>query len=340
MEHKRPPTLLIMNPRASGLDDGIASALSLLSERLDLNVAETPDDVAGGGDSLANKLNAAERIIIAGGDGTLHRLLPLLLEAGKPIGVVPLGTANDFAKSIEMPLDLQEACEAVSGTTVGNVDVGMINGRPFLNVASLGVATSISRLQSTERKKFLGILSYPVSLVQAVMQAQPFHAKITQSGKTMFQGFVLQASFGNGRYHGGGLRSGPHARIDDGLLHMYTVAARRWWRLLPVIPALIFGLHRSVRHVHAFSAAACSIQTRLRKRVTVDGEVVPTKCHTFDFAIRPGALTVFVPNRLNRGQTGLTSSQIQSFGQARQPARLKTSSKVQHARMHRASANL
>ncbi len=331
-----------MNPRASGLDDGIASALSLLSERLDLNVAETPDDVAGGGDSLANKLKAAERIIIAGGDGTLHRLLPLLLEAGKPIGVVPLGTANDFAKSIELPLDLERACQAVSGTTVRNVDIGLIDGRPFLNVASLGVATSISRLQSRERKKFLGILSYPLSLVQAVMRAKPFHAKITQSGKTMYQGFVLQTSFGNGRYHGGGLRSGPDARIDDGLLHIYTVAAKRWWQLLSVIPALIFGLHRSVRHVHAFSAAACSIQTRSRKRVTVDGEVLPTKCSTFDFAIRPGALTVFVPTRLNPGQTGLTtqSSQIQSSRTGPPASPSEPPLKGRYAPMHRASANL
>lgn len=290
----------------------------MLSARLQVEMVDVPVDPVGAR-LLLEKLLLVERVIVAGGDGTLHHLLPLLLKARKPVGVLPLGTANDFARSIGLPTNIQAACDVASGPHVRPVDVGLINGRPFLNVASLGVAATVSRMQSREKKRWLRAFSYAVSLMQAVRRCQPFHAEINASGQPDFRGFVLQASIGNGRYHGGGLSSGPDARIDDSLLHVYTVAARRWWQLLPVVPALLLGLHGWTRAVKSFDAAECILVTRRPKRVTVDGELLKTKERRFAFGVVCHALTVFAPETDNHLISGSLANREIPVGLA--PAR-------------------
>ncbi len=287
--------VVIVNPHASRAGTQLADALELLSRSLAVEIVGTPDpgaDTAG----LEHRLRAAERVIVIGGDGTLHHILPLLIRFGKPIGVIPLGTANDFARSVRTPTDLHAACSVAAGNTVKHVDVGLINGQPFLNVASFGVAEAITRLQTRERKRALRVLSYAVSLFQAVRSCKPFRAEIEVSGRPLFKGVVLQASIANGRYHGGGLATGPNARIDDGLLHIYTVAARRWWQLWPVVPALLFGTHKWARCLHTFDAESCTVRTRAARRATVDGELVATKAVSFTFGLRKNAMTVLVPD--------------------------------------------
>ena len=287
--------VVIVNPHASRAGTQLADALELLSRSLAVEIVGTPDpgaDTAG----LEHRLKAAERVIVIGGDGTLHHILPLLIRSGKPIGVIPLGTANDFARSVRTPTDLHAACSVAAGNTVKHVDVGLINGQPFLNVASFGVAEAITRLQTRERKRALRVLSYAVSLFQAVRSCKPFRAEIEVSGRPLFKGVVLQASIANGRYHGGGLATGPNARIDDGLLHIYTVAARRWWQLWPVVPALLFGTHKWARCLHTFDAESCTVRTRAARRATVDGELVATKAVSFTFGLRKNAMTVLVPD--------------------------------------------
>lgn len=290
----RPTAIMISNARASRLEGRQAEVFALLSEQLKLETAEAP---VGPQEEriLLDRLATTGRVIVAGGDGTLHHLLPILLKANKPVGVLPLGTANDFAKSIGLPADLRAACDVASGSCVREVDVGMINGRPFLNVASLGVAATVSKMQSRERKRWLRVFSYALSLTQAVRRCRPFHAEIRAAGHPQFRGIVLQASIGNGRYHGGGLSSGPDARIDDNLLHVYTVAARRWWQLFPVVPALLFGLHGWTRGISSFDTTECTLTTRRPKRATVDGELLATKARRFHFYLLSRSLGVFTP---------------------------------------------
>lgn len=290
----RQKALIIANSRASRLEGRLTQVKSILSQRLQIEVADVPAN-AEDERAVLQKLAAVDRVIVGGGDGTLHHLLPLLLKARKPIGVLPLGTANDFAKSIGVPAEIQAACNIASGNDLRPVDIGMMNGRPFLNVASLGIAASVSKMQSSRKKRWLRAFSYAVALLQALKRSRPFHAEIHAGGEPVFRGYVLQASIGNGRYHGGGLTSGPNARIDDSLLHIYTVAARRWWQLLPVVPILLLGLHRWARCLKTFDVSECTLITRRSKQATVDGELLDTKERRFYFEVRPQSLKVFAP---------------------------------------------
>jgi len=286
--------VVVANKEASRVRENLPHALQVLSGRLSIEVSEPPtnEDYTR---KLKARMSGADRIIVAGGDGTLHHMLPLLLEQGKPFGILPFGTANDFARSIGVPPDINVACDIASGNTFREIDIGTLNGAPFFNVASLGVASAISRLQTSERKRQWRVLSYAVSLFQAVRNVKPFRASITSDKHPDFKGYVLQTSVGNGRYHGGGLTSGPDAEIDDGLLHVYTVAATRWWQLIHVVPALLLGLHKWASSVDSFNARRCVIKCRSPQRATVDGELLDEKQSTYVFEVHNAALRVYAP---------------------------------------------
>ena len=114
-------------------------------------------------DHLAQALlrhgHKADRIVIGGGDGTISKALPELLALGKPLAVLPLGTANDFARCLGLPHDRIAAARIALHRRVHQVDVGLVNGKPFVNVASVGVAAEVSQAQSQGLKRTWRLLS-------------------------------------------------------------------------------------------------------------------------------------------------------------------------------------
>ena len=166
---------------------------------------------------------AADRIVIGGGDGTISNALPELLQLDKPLAVLPLGTANDFARSLGLPQDSIAAARVALNGRTHKVDVGLVNGRPFVNVASVGVAARVSQAQSKVLKRSWRILSYFIGLLRVVHEARPFYIELTIDEAPPWFGAVYQVSIGNGRYHGDGLTVAEHAAIDDGKLNLYVV---------------------------------------------------------------------------------------------------------------------
>ena len=158
----------------------------------------------------------ADRIVIGGGDGTISKALPELLALGKPLAVLPLGTANDFARCLGLPHDKIAAAQIALHGRAHRVDVGLVNGKPFLNVASVGVAAQVSQAQSQGLKRTWRLLSYAIGLLRVAGRSRPFSVDLTIDGAFAWSGWTYQVGVGNGRYHGGGLTVAEHAAIDDG----------------------------------------------------------------------------------------------------------------------------
>ena len=285
--------LLIYNSRASRAAGNISRAFERLSAGLRVTMSQCPG-CAREMETCRQLMQRSDRVIVAGGDGTVHRILPLLLSADRPLAVLPMGTANDFARSVGLPATLEAACDVAAAGPLRRIDIGLVDGRPFLNVASIGLATAVTRAQSGARKRLWRLASYPLALARAVGTSRPFRGEIMMPGRTI-EGLFLQASFGNGRYHGGGLQAGPDAAIDDGLLHVYTIAAARWWKLLPVAPALLLGLHGWSSSVRAFAVERAVVRTVRPRTVTADGEIVGTTEVGVELKVVRGALSVAVP---------------------------------------------
>ena len=297
-----PSLLVVVNPKASRAEAALREVATWSAAGRDCQIVETcsPEDLVK---ALKERGPQAGRIAIGGGDGTISCALPALLELGKPVAVLPLGTANDFARTIGVALDLGEAARTAFEGTEHPIDVGIINGRPFLNVASIGIPVYVAEAQSISLKRRFKVFSYGASLRQAALSAKPFTVEVWIDDQSPSIGLAYQVSVGNGRFHGGGLSVSDHAAIDDGLLDVYIVRPGRFWQLFAALAYLRFGVGEKPEVLERHSATKVVLRTRKPRPINVDGEIcLETPA---EIGIRRQALTVLVPRALSPGHQGL-----------------------------------
>ncbi|MFO1151520.1 MAG: lipid kinase [Alsobacter sp.] len=241
---------------------------------------------------IAAHARDCDAVIIGGGDGTLSSAAGAVIDAGLPMGVLPLGTANDFARTLGVPQDPVAAAAVIAGGVTRRVDVGEVNGAPFLNVASIGLSAALARSLTRETKRRFGPLSYLIVSLKVVLRARSVSGVLRWSGgSASFR--TLQLAIGNGRYYGAGMTVAPDARIDDGLLDLYSLETNRLWRLAILAPALRTGAHHAAPEVRSERGTWFEVVTSKPRHINVDGEIrgmTPAR-----FSVRPEALEVFVP---------------------------------------------
>jgi len=178
-----------------------------------------------------------ERIAVAGGDGTIGAAAELAGRVGVPLAVIPMGTANDFARNADLPLEVEEACIlAVIGDELRPRELGRLSdGRPFVNVASAGLASAAAR--RAEPFKRLGPFAYPVGALRAAATEPPLRCAVRADGRHVFEGKAWQAIVAVTGAFGGGAEIGA-ADPDDGVLDATVLPAgsrlglaRRAWGL-------------------------------------------------------------------------------------------------------------
>jgi YegS/Rv2252/BmrU family lipid kinase len=234
----------------------------------------------------------ADCLIAGGGDGTMNALAPLLMETGLPLGIVPMGTANDLARTLGIPAKVDEAVDIILQGRRRRIDLGEVNGRLFFNVAHVGLGVNVTRQVSSATKKRWGFLSYVRALPGMIRSARPFTARVICDGRERTLR-TLQIAVGNGRHYGGGMTIVEHACIDDGLLAFYCVRPARLWELIRLAPLLKSGRFGGTEHVVCDTGHSIELRTRRPMPVTADGELVsqtPAK-----FTVHRNAVEVFVP---------------------------------------------
>ncbi len=288
--------LVLMNPGAAQADAAFEDLAAWFNENCEATVVTTRSRHHLK-QTLGRDGQDFDRIAICGGDGTVSDALPELLRLGKPLAVLPAGTANDFARCLGVPEDWAGAAGIALHGRTHEVDVGLVNDRPFLNVASVGVAVQVSRAQSKELKRSFRVLSYAIGLLSAARRSRPFHIKLHVDDEPVWSGFVYQVSIANGRFHGGGLTVDEQAVIDDQKLNVYFVLPGTFWQLVACVTHLKFGFVKP-DVLRQLSGRRVTIHTRKPRLVNADGEIgteTPAK-----FSLLPKALTVMVPQDLMR----------------------------------------
>lgn len=246
----------------------------------------------------------ARRVVVGGGDGTLSAAAAVLAGTGAALGVLPLGTANDFARTLRIPADLGAAARVIARGRVRRVDVGWAGRRAFLNAASVGASSELTRRLDDGLKRRAGTLAYPVAGAAAAGQP-PFRVRLEVDGRAE-ELDALQVVVGNGRYHGGGRLIAPRARADDHLLDVYVLAAasspgapRLRDRLRDLAGLARYALlllrgrhleHPDVLHVRARRA---SLWTDPPLEIDADGELAGST--PVEFRVAPGDLAVLAP---------------------------------------------
>lgn len=234
-----------------------------------------------------------DRIVVGGGDGTLNAAIPGLRAAGLPFGILPLGTANDLARSLGIPPDLDAAARVIAEAAPRPVDLGEVNGHCYFNVASIGFSAALAQELTGRAKKRFGRLGYAVAALGLLRRARPFTATLVHDGVTE-RIRTIQVSVGNGRHYGGGLTVAEEARPDDGWLDVYSLEVTAGWRLVALLPWLRRGTQGNWQEVRAFrTRGPLELRTRRRRPINTDGEITGETPATF--RLHPAALRVFAP---------------------------------------------
>ncbi|ARV59692.1 lipid kinase [Nostocales cyanobacterium HT-58-2] len=285
--------LLLVNPHARQGQKRLSEAIHCLKQLgLDLieEYTEQPQLLDG---IIKRYQNEVDLVIIGGGDGTLNAAVDALVETQLPLGILPLGTANDLARTLEIPNSLPEACKIIANGEVRRIDLGWVNGKHFFNVASLGLSVKITQKLTKQVKRRWGILAYAITALQAIWESRPFSAEIRINDKSTLVKTV-QIAVGNGRYYGGGMAVAPDATIDDQRLDLYSLEIQHWWQIIPLLPAMRQGRHIHWREVRALSGQEIEVNTRKPRPINTDGEITTyTPAH---FRVIPNALGVLVPS--------------------------------------------
>lgn len=236
---------------------------------------------------------SADLIVVCGGDGSLNTVAPALLKAGRPLGIVPTGTANDLARTLDIPPGIDAATTIIATGRQRQIDLGMANDRPFFNVASIGMSVELAHELTPDLKRRFGRLGYALAALRVLVRAKPFRCTIEVDGVRV-HALSLQVAVGNGRFYGSGNVVAWDATIDDGTFHAYSLEFVRAWKIALMLGSFRRGEHGERADVRAMTGTRITITTRRPRSVNADGEIV-TKTPTV-FRILPKALTVMVPS--------------------------------------------
>ena len=292
LEGKVRRALLIINTqsrRGAEAEKTVADALRAAGLDVEQHHPDKPGDVAELIKAHGPKVDC---VVVGGGDGTLNCAGSALLETGLPLGVIPLGTANDLARTLGIPLEPAAAAKVIAQGRLKAIDLGLANDKPFFNVASVGMGVDLTRALTRDAKSRWGKLGYAVAGLRVLSRMRPFRAQITQDGE-VHRTRTIHLAVGNGRHYGGGMTVSEQATIDDHRLNVYSLEVRSIWKLLLLLPAMRAGTHGRWKEVKTLAGREIVVRTRRPRSVNTDGEITTQTPATFK--VVPEAIRVFVP---------------------------------------------
>jgi len=289
---------LIANGKAAA-EPELRAAIGQLRDRgIELEVRVTWE----GGDAARLTREALREevdvVIAAGGDGTVNEVVNGVMDARPEhppsIGVVPFGTANDFACGCGIPIgDPLAALELIVSTAATPIDVARCNGRCFVNVASGGFGAEVTSRTPPELKRALGGAAYSLMGLITAMKLAPYHARvITPDGEEQYDRLFVVA-VGNGRQAGGGYQVTPTATLNDGLLDVMGIVDVDLNQLGAAFGEFSDVSSTSNQFVRYARLPAFRIESDRPLQMNLDGE--PIRATVFDFDVLPRALSFCLP---------------------------------------------
>jgi len=237
----------------------------------------------------------AARIVVAGGDGSIHEAVNGIMRAGRSarLGVIPTGTGNDFAKACAIPLDWEHAARLLVNrlsvdASSRRIDVGRMNDRFFANGAGIGFDAKVTQVARSYRWR-IGDLVYLVAIFRCMLDGIATPDITINSDELQWSGPVTLANISNGPWVGGMFHIAPMADNGDGLLELLIAAPVSRLRITSLLPKLIRGRHIGEAEISHASVHRVSIDAAAPVPSHLDGEVQALATH-FDIEVLPAAL--------------------------------------------------
>ena len=289
MKDKLPATVhlkVIYNPtagrgRARRHVREIEEYLRSRGARADCEPSTGPDDLV----RIAAESSRAgyDRVVVCGGDGTLHLAIREFDLAKGVLALIPTGSGDDFARVVGIPRDIKRACDVVLQGKVREVDVALANGLRYLGVAGLGFDSEVAEYANRNVKYLRGSAVYLYAILRVLPRFTPRRVQIrTDDGTREEQ--IMFAAVGNTRQYGGGIRITPSALIDDGLLDTCIVHRTTRVQLLKTLPRAYTGAHVKSPFVEMLRGREFSFEGDQPMAVYADGEPLTRTPVTFALA--------------------------------------------------------
>ena len=235
-------------------------------------------------------------VVAVGGDGTVHETVNGLMRAADggpsvPLGIVGVGSGNDFAQLAGVPKDPAAAVRALVSAEPRTVDVGSVNGQWFSNGVGIGLDARVA-IEVDRGRRFRGIFMYLDALAKVLRVFRPPHMTVEVDGVRLADAPMTLVTVGNGGRHGGGFWICPDARIDDGVLDVCMCDGLGTLGILSFLPRVMRGTHTGAKCVHMHRARRVRVTSPDPLPVHADGEIIAEAAREVDIEIHPGRLRV------------------------------------------------
>jgi diacylglycerol kinase (ATP) len=236
-----------------------------------------------------------DRIIAAGGDGTIYEVVNGIIKAdGDPVvGIIPTGTCNDFIKSIHMSKDVLAACEAIKAGKTQKWDVAHVGDRYCINAAGIGFDVKVA--QDIHASRFYGsFLIYMFSVVKNIFGYKGMNLTVTLDGKTESR-FLLMLTVANGVCYGGDFYISPESDPSDGLLNAIMIQNIPPLKRLGVLPKVLKGAHLTLPVVEQRLVREIKIRSSEPMVFQIEGELVEWPSEEITITVIPQRITGIIP---------------------------------------------
>lgn len=215
-------------------------------------------------------------VLVAGGDGTVDNVVNAMKEKGidLPIGILPTGTANDFAKFIGMSTNMEEACNQILNSKPEKIDIGKINDKYFVNVASTGLFTDVSQKTDVNLKNTIGKLAYYIKGMEQISNLRKLKVKV-QSKEMVYDNYMYLTLVFNGRT-AGNFNLAYKSEVDDGLLDVIIIEDVNIPNIINIFIKILKGEHlEDIKGVVYFKTDKVTIYSDENIATDIDGEKGP-----------------------------------------------------------------
>jgi YegS/Rv2252/BmrU family lipid kinase len=292
--------LLIINPKAGASSrnqvDLLGWTARFAGHTLTVEAPQNAEDAVEV--ALRGAAEGYDRILAAGGDGTINRVVSALAETEVPLGIIPLGTVNVLARELGIPLDPVKALQVALGDRTRRLDLGTANGQYFTLMAGMGFDAKVVAEIVPRLKELFGSLAYVTAGLQTLARYKPSQFYLTFNDRTIrVPAWLLVV--GNASYYTYQLSIASGARMDDGLLDIIVFGEQNALDRLSQIGAVFIGQHARHPNIRFFQAPALSVSAEPSVRLQLDGDTVGSS--PVEIGVRHQALCVMVPEEPAHG---------------------------------------
>jgi len=288
--------MLVINAQsrrgAAAFDEVRDKLIAAGIELLDAHAVQNPEVMEP---IIKAAIAKAPMVIVGGGDGTLSSAVDQFVGTDTVFAVLPLGTANSFARTLGLPLDLDGAIEVIVRGQRKQIDLGIIDGDYFANAAALGLSPLIADTVPQGLKRYLGMLGYLIWAVRVAFKFRPFRLTIGLDDGTTARCWATEARIANGRFHGG-VELVESQEIDSGEMVIQAVTGKSIAHLAWSWFATLFKLRRREQTRTEWRGKRMTLDARPRQKISIDGEIAARTPVVIEVA--RGAIEVAAPREI------------------------------------------